>query len=164
MPISELSSYIYHSKFYNDIPISHKRYHMNLAISKSDSHKDPFYILTNGDVKRAVKDYSYRYGSIEFLFKSLKSNGFFLEETQIKDLYSFNSLYTCLCITHVLMTILGIDYSKNAKCYKYKIKNSRIINGKRRKNFSFFHIGLIILEAALNGIIKIFHRMILYDV
>ncbi len=104
------------------------------------------------------------YNSIEMFFKSLKTNGFFLEETQIKDLYTFNSLYTCLCIANVLLTMLGIDYSKNSNCYKYKINNARIVNGKRRKDYSFFHIGLILLQAALDGIIKIFHRMILYDV
>lgn len=163
-PLSSLNPKQYHSKFFYNIPISYKRHVMNIAVSKKDKHVEPFYILTNGDPKRAIKDYSYRFGAIEFLFKSLKSNGFFLEETQIKDLYSFNSLYTCICIAHVLMTILGIDYSKNTNCYNYKIKNTRIVNGKRKKNFSFFHIGLILLEAAINGTIKIFNRLILYDV
>lgn len=162
--ISKLPSKIYHSTLYHDLSFSFKHYHMNLAVSKSIGHKDAFYILTNGDPRRAIKDYSYRFGSIEFLFKSLKTNGFFLEETQIENLYSFSSLYTCLCITHVLITMLGIDYSKNGKCYNYKIRNSRIVNGKRRKDYSFFHIGLILLQAALDGIIRIFHRMILYDV
>ncbi len=162
--ISNLPSKIYRSTSYYDIPLSYKHHHMNLVISSSHNHKDPFYILTNGEPKRAVKDYSYRFGSIEFFFKSLKTNGFFLEESQIKDLYTFNSLYTCLCIANVLLTMLGIDYSKNSNCYKYKINNARIVNGKRRKDYSFFHIGLILLQAALDGIIKIFHRMILYDV
>lgn len=163
--IKELNSFKYHSIFYNNIPISFKRHHMNLAISKSAEHKEPFYILTNGDPRRAIKDYSYRFGAIEFCFKSQKSNGFFLEESQLKDLYSFNSLYTCVCIAQTILTLIGIDYSKNPSCYKnYKIRNARIVNGHRRKDYSFFHIGLILLEAALNGAISILNRFILYDV
>ncbi len=79
-------------------------------------------------------------------------------------MYKFNSLYACACITQALMSILGIDYSKNGNCYKYKINNVRKVNGKRRKNYSFFHVGLILLTAALDGVVKIFKRLILYDV
>lgn len=163
-PLFMLNPKQFHSKFFKNIPISYKRHIMNIAISKKDKHVEPFYILTNTNPRRAIKDYSYRFGSIEFLFKSFKTNGFFLEETQITDLYKFNSLYTCLCIAQVLMTMIGIDYSKNPKCYNYKIINARIVNGKRRKDYSFFHIGLILLEAARDGVIKIFQRFILYDV
>ena len=65
----------------------------------------------------AVKDYMKRF-SIEFTFKNQKTNGQFLEETQIKDLYTFGNLYACLCFSQSLLTILGIDYSKNLNCYK----------------------------------------------
>ena len=163
--ISDLSSYKYKSAFYNDITISDKRYKFNLAISKSIDHKEVFYILTNKAPTMAIKEYSNRFEGIEFLFKSQKSNGFFLEETQIKDLYSFNSLYTCVCIACAIMTMTGIDYAKNTKCYKnYKINNARIVNGKRIKAYSFFHVGLILLEAALDNIVTILKRFILYDV
>lgn len=163
-PIYALNSKQYHSMLFENIHISQKRYNMNLAISKKDGHVEPMFVLTNGDVTRALKDYGFRYGAIEHLFKSFKTNGFFLEETQIEDLYKFNSLYTCLCITYTLMTMTGIDYSKNGKCYKYKIHNSYICNGKRRKSHSFFKVGLYLLQAALDGVVKIFQRFILYDV
>lgn len=162
--ICTLNSKQYHSMLFENISISQKRYNMNLAISKKDGHLEPMFVLTNGDVTRALKDYGYRYGSIEHLFKSFKTNGFFLEETQINDLYKFNSLYTCLCISYTLMTMTGIDYSKNGKCYKYKIHNSYLCNGKRRKSHSFFKVGLYLLQAALDGVVKIFQRFILYDV
>lgn len=165
--LGEIDLFVYHSKLFNDIPISLSKYPMNLAISKSEGHVEPFYILTNGEASRAIKDYSYRFGAIEFLFKAQKSNGNFLEETQIKDLYTFNSLYTCLCISQTLLTILGIDYSKNTKSYKdFHIRNARIVKCKRRKDYSFFHIGLILLQFSLmsNCGIKLFNRLILYDV
>lgn len=166
-PLHGLDSYKYHSKFYYNIPLTSKHIKMNLAISKSFGHKEPFYILTNADPKTAIKEYSTRFGAIEFLFKGQKSNGFFLEETQIDDLYTFNSLYVCVCLTQTLMTIIGIDYSKNPKCYKeYKLENYRVSNGKRRKNYSFFHVGLILLNAYIFGNyhFKLFKRLILYDI
>ena len=47
-----------------------------LAISKTDSHKEPFIILTNGNTRQAIKHYGYRFGSIECIFKNQKSNRF----------------------------------------------------------------------------------------
>jgi len=157
----------YHSKFYSNIPCTNKRYNLNIAISNSIDHNEPFYILTNSDPKKAIKDYSYRFGSIEFEFKNQKSNGFYANDSQIKDLFTFNSLYTCICIASILATITGIDYSKNTNCYKdYKIKTSRIVNGKRRKDISFFRVGLILLEYCFNSPkpLNLFKRLILYDV
>lgn len=40
----------------------------------------PWILITNGNPKFAIKDYGYRFGAIEFLFKSQKSNGFFLKK------------------------------------------------------------------------------------
>lgn len=165
--LEDIVPYVFKSKVIEDIELSFEHFKTNLVISKSTNHVEPFYILTNGDYKRAIKDYSYRFAAIEFLFKGQKSAGFFLEENQIKNLYTFNSLYTCICITQTLLTMLGIDYAKNAKCYKeLKIRNARIVNGKRRKDYSFFHIGLILITASLisNCGIKLFNRLILYDV
>ncbi len=163
--LSQLNSFVYHSKFYEDIPVSNKRYHLNLAISKSNGHKESFYILTNSNPKHAVKNYGYRYGGIEFGFKAQKSNGFFLEESQLSSISTFNALYNCVCISQLILTVLGIDYAKNPKCYKnYKIINARVVSGKRRKNYSFFRVGLILLDAAIDGTIKILNRFILYDV
>lgn len=165
--LDSLNKLKYHSKFYSNIACTNKRHHLNIAISDSINHNEPFYILTNGDPKRAIKDYSYRFGSIEFEFKNQKSNGFYANDSQIKDLFTFNSLYTCICIASILATITGIDYSKNSNCYKdYKIKTSRIVNGKRRKDISFFRVGLILLEYCFNSPkpLNLFKRLILYDV
>ena len=165
-PISSLSSYVYHSSFFDDILISRKHFKTNLAISKKDKHKEPFYILTNGESRRAIKDYSYRFASIEFCFKAQKSNGFFLEETQVKDLYTFNSLYTCVCLAYLLATISGIDYSKNISCYKhFRFITTKLVNGKRIRLYSYFNIGLKLFKLSLfsNNLI-LFKRLILYDI
>lgn len=165
--ISSLDSYAFHSAFYHNIKLSRKLYSFNLTISKSSLHSEPWYIVSNKNPKRSIKNYGYRFGSIEFIFKAQKSNGFFLEETQIKDFYTFNSLYSCICITQTLLTILGIDYSKNSKCYKrYKIKTTKIINCKRKRYISYFRVGLTLLTFSLNSKnpFNLFKRLILYDI
>lgn len=66
------------NSFLNFTITTYSYYHklnINLVISNSISHKKPFILLTNGDVKNAVKDYSKRFGSIECIFKNQKSNG-----------------------------------------------------------------------------------------
>lgn len=65
------------------------------------------------------------------------------------------------------MTLLGIDFAKNKLCYKeIKIRNARIVNGKRVKDYSFFHIGILIFKLSFlsNLSIRIFKKPILYDV
>jgi len=62
--------------------------------------------------------YGYRFGSIEFLFKSQKTNGFYLEETAIKKIHAFENLYSIICIANLYLTCLGTDISKNPACYK----------------------------------------------
>ncbi len=73
----------------------------------------------------AVKNYMKRF-SIELAFKNQKTNSHFLEETQIKDLYAFGNLYACLCFSQSLLTILGINYSRNLNCYK-KLINYQLL-------------------------------------
>lgn len=54
--IDNLDYYKYHSKFYNDIIYSfYYKLNINLVISKSDSHKEPFILLTNGNPKELLK-------------------------------------------------------------------------------------------------------------
>lgn len=165
--VSELNSYVYHSKLYYDIFITKKHYKVNIAISKSDGHNEPFYILTNDSPRNAIKNYRKRFGAIEFGFKSQKTNGFFLEETQIKDLKSLESLYVCVCISQTLLIMLGIDHSKNPITYKnVKINTTKLVNGKRIRIYSYFHIGLMIIKYALKSLhsFNLFHKFILYDI
>ena len=167
--INKLDSYVYKSKFYPHIMVTRNyRFETNLVISSSYNHKEPYYLLTNGDMESAIKDYSKRFSGIEFTFKNQKTNGHFLEETQIKDLYAFGNLYVCVCIANTLLTILGIDYSKNNRCYKkVKIRTTKKVKGKRIRIYSYFRVGLTIIEFALTSIyhqFNLFNRLILYDV
>lgn len=167
--INKLDAYIYKSKFYPHAFITREhRFETNIVISPSYNHKEPLYLLTNGDMNSAVKDYMKRFSGIEFNFKNQKTNGHFLEETQITDLYAFGNLYVCLCLAQTLITILGIDYSKNNRCYKkIKIRTTKKANGKRIRIHSYFHVGLLIIKFVLTSLhyeYQLFKRLILYDV
>ena len=167
--INKLDAYIYKSKFYPHAFITREhRFETNIVISSSYNHKEPLYLLTNGDMNSAVKDYMKRFSGIEFNFKNQKTNGHFLEETQITDLYAFGNLYVCLCLAQALITILGIDYSKNNRCYKkIKIRTTKKVKGKRIRIRSYFHVGLLVIKFVITSFhyeYQLFKRLILYDV
>ena len=167
--INKLDAYIYKSKFYPHAFITREhRFETNIVISPSYNHKEPLYLLTNGDMNSAVKDYMKRFSGIEFNFKNQKTNGHFLEETQITDLYAFGNLYVCLCLAQALITILGIDYSKNNRCYKkIKIRTTKKVKGKRIRIRSYFHVGLLVIKFVITSFhyeYQLFKRLILYDV
>ena len=143
---------------HKDVFITDKRYKTNIVYSSTYGTKDPWIIATNGDVTKAIKNYSYRFGSIETMFKSQKSNGFNLEKVSNASL-------------EVFTTILGADYSKNSKCYKnVKIETHKKYNidGKiiRKRIMSLFNIGLTLFNMAYNSLsyIRIPFSFKLYDV
>ena len=116
--ISDLFHYKRKSTSYENIGFTRKNIKTNIVIGptiskqlrKIDNNKDefePWILVTNGDTKRALKDYAYRFGAIEFLFKAEKSNGFFLEKTASSNLKAFENMYTCVCFSVLWMSILG---------------------------------------------------------
>ena len=104
------------SKLFHDVFFTRKLFKTNVAISNS-STDDPWYLVTNDNPRRAIKNYSHRFGSIECIFKSQKSNGFRLESTNTQKIEHFISLFTIMCISLVWLTIIGIDYSRNKHAY-----------------------------------------------
>ena len=165
--LDDIKAYEYHSNLFNNIEITDKKYVVNIAISKKQNVAEPWIIVTNGDTKRAIKDYEYRFGAIECLFKSQKSNGFRLESTVNASLKYFKNLYAITCFTSLFLTILGADYSKNTKCYK----NEKLTTHKKSNNIKFrvmslFNVGLTLFKRAYNSIkyIRIPFNFMLYDI
>ena len=58
-----LSGKTHRCKYYNDISYTDSNYKTNIVISDSLASNTPWIITTNGDPRRAVKDYSYRFGA-----------------------------------------------------------------------------------------------------
>ena len=136
----------YHSKILKDVLYTRKLFKTTIVVSSYLSTDEPWYLVTNDDPSRAVRNYSYRFGSIECIFKSQKSNGFRLESTNTKKIEHFISLFTLMCVALVWLTILGTDYVKNKHHYSIKIRDTK----KHKDNsysrlFSFFNLGLTIL-------------------
>lgn len=165
--IGDISTFEFHSNLLNDIEFTDDKYIVNIAVSKRNSHKEPWYLVTNGDSKRAIKDYSYRFGGIECLFKNQKSNGFYLENVCNASLEYFSAMYTCVCFASLFLTILGADFAKNSRCYRnVKIDTHTTINGKKVRVMSLFNTGLTLFNIAYNSrrYIRIPYNFILYDI
>ena len=165
--IGDISTFEFHSNLLNDIEFTDDKYIVNIAVSKRNSHKEPWYLVTNGDSKRAIKDYSYRFGGIECLFKNQKSNGFYLENVCNASLEYFSAMYTCVCFASLFLTILGADFAKNSRCYRnVKIDTHTTINGKKVRIMSLFNTGLTLFNIAYNSrrYIRIPYNFILYDI
>lgn len=157
-----------HSKLFHDVFFTRKLFKTNVAISNS-STDDPWYLVTNDDPRRAIKNYSHRFGSIECIFKSQKSNGFRLESTNTQKIEHFISLFTIMCISLVRLTIIGIDYSRNKHAYS---KYFKIRDTYKRKNtsptrfLSYFNLGLTIFNRCFYNYVNftLKFNFVLYDV
>ena len=154
------------STFYDDILITNNQFKTNIVLSKKKEVKEPWIIATNGDTKRAIKDYGYRFGGIETVFKNQKSNGFYLESTVKADIKYFESMYTMACFSVLFLTIFGTDYTKNSKCYKsIKLTTHKKIKGVKTRVMSFFNVGLTLFNKAIDSLkyIRIPYTLKLYD-
>ena len=161
----------YHSVIHEDVYITDDRYKTTIVYSPTENTKDPWIIVTNGDPSKALKNYSYRFGSIEHVFKAQKSNGFNLEKVSNASLESFTTMYTMVCTCILFLTILGADYSKNTRCYKdihLETHKTYNIDGKKVKKrvMSLFNTGLTLFKRAFNSpvYIRIPLSFQLYDI
>ena len=162
-----MPKYKYHAKAYNEIEFTEDKYITNIVISDSIDTDDPWILVTNGNSKRAIKDYSYRFGGIESVFKNQKSNGFYLENTVNCSLDYFKSMYCFACIGVLYLTILGSDYSKNTRCYNHtKIKTHTKVRGIKIRIKSLFNTGLTLFHRAFESLkyVKLNFKFILYDI
>lgn len=155
-------------KYYKDIFYTEYNYKTNIVISDYVASNTPWIIATNGDPRRAIKDYSYRFGAIETMFKNQKSNGFYLESTVNCYLKYFSNMYSLVCFSTLFLTIFGADYTKNSRCYR-KIKlitHKRFKDGTIKRVMSLFNIGLTLFKLAFNSskYIRVPFNFILYDI
>ena len=165
--LHELPNYQYHSISFDNILYTDYHYKANIVISKRNNTAEPWILITNSDSKRAIKDYGYRFGGIESLFKNQKSNGFYIEAINNASLTSFSNMYSIVCFATLFLTIIGADYSKNSKCYKnVKIITHKIRNNVKKRVLSLFNTGLTLIKLAFYSrkYIRIPYKFILYDV
>ena len=161
----------YHAVVHKDVFITDFNFKTNIVYSNSLDSSTPWIIATNKDIEYAILNYSYRFGSIEFIFKNQKSNGFNLGKISNMNIHSFSNMYSVLCVCVIYLTILGTDFSKNSKSYKsVKITTHKIyiINGKKVKKrvMSLFNTGLTLFKIAFNSFryIRLPFTFKLYDI
>lgn len=163
---NELQCFQHHSNWFYDVLLSDKQYSIHLAISKKQNVKEPWIIVTNDEPKKAIKDYGYRFGGIETVFKSQKSNGFYLESTVNASLKYFESMYCMACLGILFLTILGTEYTKNSKCYKNIKITTQVSKSNKIRILSLFNTGLTLFHRAYESskYIRLPVRFILYDI
>lgn len=165
----DLFAYQNHSTFYNDI-ILYENTPLSTTIVKSQRKgvSEPWILATNSDPRRAIKDYGYRFGGIETVFKNQKSNGFYLEDISRASLTYFENLYSTICICFLLLTSIGTHYTNRRREYKnVKITTHKIYKNKGKvRVISIFNTGLTLFKIAFNSFKKINLRLnfIIHDV
>lgn len=164
--LRDINPIVQHSKVFKDVFYTRKKFKTNIVVSNS-STSEPWYLITNDDTSRAIKSYSYRFGSIECIFKSQKTNGFRLESTNTQKIEHFISLFTVMCVALVWLTIIGTDYVKNKHNYHLKIRDTRKYkNGSTSRLFSFFNLGLTIFNLCYYNTVNftLKFNFVLYDI
>ena len=155
--------------YFDDVFITHNRFHTKLAIAPALTSSDPFFIFTNGNTREALKNYGFRFGSIETIFKNQKSNGFYLESSKVRNLHAFESLFTLMCVALLWLTIIGADYSKNKHHFSnsiFKHRTSKKNGSSSKRIISLFNTGLTIFHLAFcsYNYFNIKCNFILYDI
>ena len=146
----------YKATVHENIFITDKRFKTNIVYSNSINTNTPWIIITNKNISNAIKDYGYRFVSIECIFKNQKSNGFNIEKITNSTIESFTTMYTIVCTCVLFLTIIGADYSKNSKCYKKnKIETHKVYNICGKRIMSLFNTGLTLFKRAFNSTLYI---------
>lgn len=155
------------SRVLKDVYYSRKLFKTNIVISRGKCTQDVWYIITNDDTSRAIRNYSYRFGAIECIFKNQKSNGFRLEPTNTQKIEHFISLFTIVCVALCWLVIIGSDYVKNKHHYKIKVRDThKLKNSTTSRLYSYFSIGLTIFNICYYNTVNFTLKFdfILYDV
>jgi len=177
--VGKLFHYKYKATYYENIEITKKNFKTNLVISAinsvsipknndEESLNEPWFLLTNGFVRRAIKDYGYRFSAIEFLFKDQKSNGFNLEKTATKNLHAYEMMYTCVNICILYLVCISTYYTRyKGRFYKdVHINYYSVVKGKHTRKISLFQVGLNLFKLAKDSLrnIKLPFNFVLTDV
>lgn len=166
--LDELQTYEWHSICYDDIELTENRFKCKIVCSKRHGTDDAWILATNGSYKHTIIDYGYRFGGIETIFKNQKSNGFYIENVVNASEKSYQTMYALVCTCILFHTILGIEYSKNTKCYKnVKIETHKKYRKKGKiRVLSLFQTGLTLFKIAVNSLkyIRLPVNFILYDI
>ena len=165
--LRDISPLKYTSKVLKDVFFTRNLYKTNIVVSNYSNTDEPWYLVTNDDTSRAVKNYSYRFGSIECIFKSQKSNGFRLESTNTKLIEHFISLFTIMCVALTWLSIICSDYTRNKGAYHIKVRDVHQRKGKKpTRYYSIFNLGLTIFNLCYYNYVNftLKFNFVLYDI
>ena len=72
--LRDINPWSHSARYFENVFFSRKLFKTTIVATKAPDSDDPWFIITNDKPNRAVRNYSYRFGSIETIFKNQKSN------------------------------------------------------------------------------------------
>ena len=144
------------------IPMKLNGCNYSFVIIKNPKHdpKEPYiYFISDLKDAKAIANHYLKRWKIECAFKHLKTNGFNIENANLKDDLKIELLMAIVVFAYVVAVKEGILKMNTIKIKKYS-------NGKTYLSISVFRTGYTILQArckTLNQFIEYIESLILYD-
>ena len=144
------------------VPMTLNGYNYSFVIIKNPKHdpKEPYiYFISDLKDAKAIANHYLKRWKIESAFKHLKTNGFNIENANLKDDLKIELLMAIVVFAYVVAVKEGILKMNTIKMKKYN-------NGKTYLSISVFRTGYTILQAlckTINQFIQYIESLILYD-
>lgn len=120
--------------FFEQIDFTRKNWQTNLLIWHGKGHKDPLYLVTNLDFTPQIKQFYKKRFKIEPFFRDLKSKGFHIQHSGLRDPERLSKLLIAACLAYVLC-IMACTKACKSKFYN-------LIDREDIDTLSLFQIGL----------------------
>lgn len=118
--------------------LPHLRLSLNCGWSSLDPNDEPWYLLTNLPVGKAILARYARRFWIEEMFRDFKEQGFRLDKTHLEVARRVNVLILCVCIAYTWTLFLGLELETEGK--------RRLIDRANRPQLSLFQFALRYLK------------------
>jgi transposase len=159
--LKHFNKYVEQFKIYG-IPMALNGYTYSFVIIKNPKHdpKEPYiYFISDLKDAKAIANHYLKRWKIECAFKHLKTNGFNIENANLKDDLKIELLMAMVVFAYVVAVKEGVLKMNTIKMKKYN-------NGKTYLSISVFRTGYTILQTlckTINQFIEYIESLILYD-
>lgn len=123
------------SLFIEDLRFSNEKYGpVNMLFWHGKHYDNPLFLVTNIDDGYLVQSYYIKRFLIETLFRDIKSKGFNIQKSGLRDPKKLSRLLMCCCFAFILGILSGVK-ARKSKFYD-------LVCGQYEKSLSLFQLGL----------------------
>lgn len=128
------------TRYFEGAKLTQSKYKCNIETKASGKkEEDNWYIVTNGNPKKAINNYKRRF-TIEEMFKDMKSNGLGLEDTWSKKLEYFKNIVLCVSIAYVYIITVGSECTRNGRNKEIGVYR-KTKKARKSRIYSVFQVG-----------------------